>query len=83
MEESDQPQGTLRQMPMMGRSMQSDCQQAVGSRAPFQPRQRPNKAALLELHLRGPEPCPELGMASPEPSRATLPSTLKGSKHLN
>lgn len=32
---------------------------------PFQPRHWPNKAALLELHLRGPEPCPELGMASP------------------
>lgn len=50
---------------------------------PFQPRHWPNKAALLELHLRGPEPCLELGMDLPEPSRATVPSALKESKHLN
>lgn len=46
----------------------------------FQPRHQPKEAALLPLHLRGPELCPELGMASPEHSRTSLPLALKESQ---
>lgn len=58
---------------MMGRGMQSDCQQTGQQFLSLQLRHQPKEAALLPMHLGGLEPCPELGMVSPEHSRTTLP----------
>lgn len=63
----------LRQMPVMGRGMQSDCQQTGQQSLSLQLRHQPKEAALLPMHLGGLEPRPELGMVSPEHSRTTLP----------